>query len=108
MTRPAPIWEPAPPETSACSPPGPVRRLATGLTFTTRLFERRCSGVVAHLAAHLGEEPPLGGGDTVDSARPDLVEHAVDLRLRGVPLDAALRLWPRSLPGAPPPLVRHD
>src|SRR5439155_1017650 len=29
------------------------------------------SGVVAHLAAHLGEEPPLGGGETVDAARRD-------------------------------------
>src|SRR3989475_9577521 len=55
----------------------------------TTLFR---SGVVAHLAAHLGEDPRLGGRETVDTARRDLVEHAVDLCLRGVALDTARRL----------------
>src|SRR6266480_6999633 len=96
MRRPAPIWEPAPPETSARPPEGPVRR-----------FEGRRSGVVAHLAAHLGEEPPLGGGETVDAARRDLVEHAVDLRLRGVTLDTARRLGRVAGPGGAPRMHEH-
>src|SRR5207237_10824808 len=46
-----------------------------------------------------GEEPPRGGGETVDAARRDLVEHAVDLRLRGVALDTARRLGRIAGPG---------
>src|SRR5438093_12739217 len=65
------------------------------------------SGVVAHLAAHLGEEPPLGGGETVDAARRDLVEHAVDLRLRAVPLDAARRLRRVAGPRGAPWMDQH-
>src|SRR2546426_8887021 len=44
------------------------------------------SGLVAHLAAHLAQEPALGGGEAADAARRDLVEHAVDLGLRGIAL----------------------
>src|SRR5207247_7557493 len=45
MRRPAPIWEPAPPETSARPPGGPVRRNTPGLTIydaTVRGTALRC------------------------------------------------------------------
>src|SRR5207245_9602490 len=55
------------------------------------------SGLVAHLAAHLAQEPALGGGEAADAARRDLVEHAVDLGLRGI------ALGPTRLPRVAPP-----
>src|SRR5438093_5841034 len=76
MERWAPIWETRPRETSV----GPPRR---------RL---RRSGLVAHLPAHLGEEPPLGRRETLDAPRRDLVEHTIDLGLGGVAVRRAPRL----------------
>src|SRR5437879_13366241 len=53
----------------------------------------RGSGLVAHLAGELGEEAALGRRQALDPLGGDLVEDAVDFRLRGVALGAArLRL----------------
>src|SRR6266704_1458253 len=76
MRRPAPIWEPAPPETSTRPSRGSSATGRDGLTILL--------GVVAHLAARLGEEAPLRRSQTVDAACRDFVEHAVDFRLRRV------------------------
>src|SRR2546428_4360310 len=82
MERPDPIWESPPPETSARPPPAARRRVRGALTFQGPAFSRGRSGAAAHLAAHLGEEAPLRGCEALDPARRDLVEHAVDFRLR--------------------------
>src|SRR5439155_1315746 len=47
------------------------------------------SGLVAHLPAHVGEEFSLSGGEALDTARRDLVEHPVDLCLRRIARRAA-------------------
>src|SRR5437879_12982762 len=65
------------------------------------------SGLVAHLPAHVGEEFPFGGGEALDAARRDLVEHAVDLRLCGIARRAA-RLGARVAgPGGPARVHPH-
>src|SRR2546428_3297389 len=84
MARPAPIWETAAHKTSA-------GREGYGLTFCATTVpvsvagdvRRSPSDLVAHLAAHLRQKAPLGGGGTLDAARRDLVQHPVALRLRG-------------------------
>src|SRR2546426_411143 len=48
----------------------------------------RGSGLVAHLAGELGEEAALGRRQALDPLGGDLVEDAVDFRLRGVALGA--------------------
>src|SRR5438046_3828857 len=94
MGRPAPIWEPAPPETSTRPSRGSSATGRDGLTILL--------GVVAHLAARLGEEAPLRRSQTVDAACRDFVEHAVDFRLRRVAVRAARRLgWVARSWGAP-------
>src|SRR5207245_9524812 len=63
------------------------------------------SGLVAHLPAHVGEEFPFSGGEALDTARRDLVEHPVDLCLRGIaPRAARLEAGSRG----PPPPARVD
>src|SRR2546430_17721924 len=96
MWRPAPIWEPASPETSARPSRRPRGTGRDGLTIVL--------SVVAHLAARLGEEAPLGGGETVDAAGRDFVEHAGDLRLRRVAPGAARRLWRVARPRSAAPV----
>src|SRR3989442_7997342 len=59
------------------------------------------------LRIYLGEEPPLGGGETVDPARRDLVQHAVDFGLRGIALDAARRLGCVAGPCRAPRMDQH-
>src|SRR5207244_9869603 len=81
--RPAPIWESAAWETSA-------RSRLDALTFSVPVVRvRGTSGMIAHLAAHLGEEPSFGRREAVDAARRNLVEHPIDLRLRWIALGAA-------------------
>src|SRR2546423_13015747 len=99
MWRPAPIWEPASPETSARPSRRPRGTGRDGLTIVL--------SVVAHLAARLGEEAPLGGGETVDAACRGFVEHAVDLRLRRVARGAARRVGRGARPGRAPPMGEH-
>src|SRR2546421_7005774 len=99
MWRPAPIWEPASPETSARPSRRPRGTGRDGLTIVL--------SVVAHLAARLGEEAPLGGGETVDAACRDFVEHAVDLRLRRVARGAARRLGRVARPCSAPRMDEH-
>src|SRR6266540_4138367 len=87
----------AAPKTSVCA-----RRVSSGrgrADLTSR------SGLVTHFAAHLGEEPPFGGREAVDAARRDLVEHAVDLGLRGIARGAG-RLPSVAPPPPPPPPPR--
>src|SRR3989442_7763254 len=77
MARPAPIWETAPPVTSVGQWMVMSPAADRGLTF---VGDR--SAAVAHLAAHLREEIPLGGGEGLRTPRPDLVEDAVGLHPR--------------------------
>src|SRR3989440_8490663 len=86
MERPNPIWESAPPETSARSPPVACRRRTGALTFPGPALGRRWSGAAAHLAAHVGEEAPLRRREALDPARRDLVEHTIDFSLRRIAL----------------------
>src|SRR2546430_16056049 len=94
MRRPAPIWEPDPPETSTRPSRGSSATGRDGLTILL--------GVVAHLAARPGEEAPLRRSQTVDAACRDFVEHAVDFRLRRVALPAARRPGGGARPGGRP------
>src|SRR2546430_16830866 len=95
MWRPAPIWEPASPETSARPSRRPRGTGRDGLTIVL--------SVVAHLAARLGEEAPLGGGETVDAACREFVEDAGDLRLRPGARRAARGAGRGAPPGSPAP-----
>src|SRR5437868_13675691 len=84
MERPASIWESAPPETSAPPSPTAGRRVTRSLTFQRAGSSRRRSCPAAHLAAHFGEKTPLRRCEALDPAGRDLVEHAVDFRLRRI------------------------
>src|SRR3989475_11582000 len=60
------------------------------------------SGLVAHLAGQLGEEAAFGWRQALDPLGGDLVEDAVDFRLRGVALGAPRfrrRVAPAGDPG---------